>query len=146
MDTGIYFLRQNIDPEFFGEKARLWSMEARSAEQAGELNRALYAVPRAGEYLLKAYIASKGILPPSGSELDSALSPLLSTLPEEESRGLCQARDAYSELFNMRWRGLYEPEPAVVQCLENAFKCLGIIESFLETSYHQNKKEPSDER
>jgi len=124
-------------------------MEARSAEQAGELNRALYAVPRAGEYLLKAYIASKGLLPPSGSELDSALSPLLPTLPGEESQGLCQARDAYSGLFGMRWRGLYEPEPAVVQCLENAFKWLAIIESFLETSDHQNKqdkKEPSDER
>jgi hypothetical protein len=146
MDTGIYFLRRNIDPKLFREKAELWSIEARSAEQSGELTRALYALPRAGECLLKAYIAGKGILPPSGSELDSALSLLLPHLPDNESKSLCRAKAAYSELFNVRWRGLYEPEPAVTQWLKKAGKCLTTIELFLEKFCPQGKKEANYER
>jgi len=134
-DAGIFFTRKKTDPGPLWDKGRLWTMEAQSAHSCGEVHRALYSVPRAGEYLLKAYIAHRGFKPPAGAELESSLIPLMRGATREEQERLTRAREACRRLFQLRWRGVYEDDKKLAQELKNALEDLEVIYQFVSEFY-----------
>jgi len=135
-DSGdrIFFFKRAPNPQPYWEQGQIWHMEALSAIAGENLERAIYALPRSGEYMLKAYIAVKGVSPPSGAELESALLSLTREVSGVEKEELLTVAQAYRRLFEMRWL-VYDEMKDPQECLHKAQKDLEAIISFVERFY-----------